>query len=191
LGKFFIPVNHLTNKVFMKFKMISAAVFLAMSAPAMAVVCTGDNTNLGAATSTPISFASQCFRTFSPAGNAFTDHYSFSTTTLGSVAGNLVNFLIFNFNDVNLGSVSLSGAGFNGLDSNLTDGFSFAGLSAGSYNLSVTGSLSRGQFFGGYTGSIASIAAPVPEPETYAMMLIGLAGVGLVARRRNKNKANS
>ena len=27
-------------------------------------------------------------------------------------------------------------------------------------------------------------AAPVPEPETYALMLLGLAGVGIVARRR-------
>jgi hypothetical protein len=33
------------------------------------------------------------------------------------------------------------------------------------------------------------IAAPVPEPETYAMMLLGLAGVGAIARRRARTKA--
>jgi hypothetical protein len=27
---------------------------------------------------------------------------------------------------------------------------------------------------------------PVPEPETYGMMLVGLGLIGLVARRRNK-----
>jgi hypothetical protein len=30
------------------------------------------------------------------------------------------------------------------------------------------------------------ITSPVPEPETYAMLLVGLALVGFTARRRNK-----
>lgn len=34
-------------------------------------------------------------------------------------------------------------------------------------------------------GSINLVAAPVPEPETYALMLGGLAAVGFVARRRS------
>ena len=34
-------------------------------------------------------------------------------------------------------------------------------------------------------GSINFLAAPVPEPETYALMLGGLAAVGFVARRRS------
>lgn len=32
------------------------------------------------------------------------------------------------------------------------------------------------------------LLAPVPEPETYAMMLLGLAGVGAIARRRARTK---
>ena len=38
------------------------------------------------------------------------------------------------------------------------------------------------------TGDLLSqtIAAPVPEPETYAMMLAGLSAMGFVARRRKK-----
>ena len=64
--------------------------------------------------------------------------------------------------------------------------FSFAGLAAGNYDLAVSGYLDRGQFLGGYTGSISAVAAPVPEPETYAMLMLGLAGVGFAARRRNK-----
>lgn len=38
--------------------------------------------------------------------------------------------------------------------------------------------------FGSY-GSI-KVLAPIPEPETYALMLAGLAGVGLVARRHQR-----
>ena len=38
-----------------------------------------------------------------------------------------------------------------------------------------------------WTSNVA-IAAPVPEPETYAMMLAGLGLMGAVARRRKQNK---
>jgi hypothetical protein len=41
---------------------------------------------------------------------------------------------------------------------------------------------------GAFQSFTASTLAPVPEPETYAMMLGGLGAVGLVARRR-RNKA--
>jgi len=36
----------------------------------------------------------------------------------------------------------------------------------------------------GFTGSLSLVAAPVPEPETYAMMIAGLGLVGFMARRR-------
>ena len=36
-------------------------------------------------------------------------------------------------------------------------------------------------------GSVTFVAAPVPEPETYALMLGGLGALGFVARRRNRN----
>jgi hypothetical protein len=35
-------------------------------------------------------------------------------------------------------------------------------------------------------GDVASVAAPVPEPETYAMMLAGLGLLGLARRRKQK-----
>ena len=171
----------------MKFKFFSAAILLALAAPAMASECTGDGSSLGTVGAAPRSFASECFRTFSSPGANFTDHYSFSIAALGNVAGGLVDFLVFQWNDVNLSSVVVTGQGQVRSDANAADGFSFAGLSAGTYDLAVSGSLDRGQWLGGYSGSISSIAAPVPEPETYAMLMLGLAGVGFAARRRNKS----
>lgn len=174
----------------MKFKLLSAAILLALAAPAMASECTGNGSSLGSIGAAPRSFASECFRTPSSSGADFTDHYSFSIAALGNVAGGLVDFLVFQWNDVNLSSVVVSGQGQVRTDSTPTNGFSFAGLSAGTYDLAVSGYLDRGQLFGGYTGAISSsstVAAPVPEPETYAMLMLGLAGVGFAARRRNKS----
>ncbi|GJJ03651.1 hypothetical protein RugamoR64_41890 [Duganella rhizosphaerae] len=36
----------------------------------------------------------------------------------------------------------------------------------------------------GFVGSLSLVATPVPEPETYAMMIAGLGLVGFMARRR-------
>ena len=155
----------------------------------MAADCTGDGTSLGNVGAVPVSFASECIRTLSSSGVGFTDHYSFSVSTFGNVTGGLVDFLVFNWNDVSFSSVALTGSGYSGTDTNAADGFTFTGLTAGNYDLAVSGSLSRGQLLGGYTGAIAStaaIAAPVPEPESYAMALLGLVGVGFATRRRNK-----
>ena len=171
----------------MKLKMFTATILLALGAPAMASQCTGDGSSLGAIGAAPTSFASECFRTFSSPGSGFTDHYSFSIAALGNVAGGLADFLVFQWNDVNLSSVVVSGQGQVRTDSTVSDGFSFAGLAAGNYDLAVSGRLDRGQLLGGYSGSISSVAAPVPEPETYAMLMLGLAGVGFAARRRNKS----
>ena len=71
-----------------------------------------------------------------------------------------------------VGTTVASGAGYSVL--------AFSGASVpGSYQLEIGVSGTNS-----YSGSIAT---PVPEPETYAMMLAGLGLLGFSARRRNKN----
>ena len=59
-------------------------------------------------------------------------------------------------------------------------------LVAGNYYLQVNGTLvsDAGASFGG-----AVMMAPVPEPETYGMMLGGLGLLGFLARRRKAKQA--
>jgi len=64
--------------------------------------------------------------------------------------------------------------------------FSFSGLASTPhvYHFNVKGTTTSG-LTGSYSGNAA--ISPVPEPETYAMLLIGLALLGFTARRRNMN----
>jgi hypothetical protein len=55
-------------------------------------------------------------------------------------------------------------------------------IGAGSNNLNTSFSVLETAGYGERFGGVA--LAPVPEPETYALMLAGLAVVGAVARRR-------
>lgn len=41
----------------------------------------------------------------------------------------------------------------------------------------------------GYTGNVATTMSAVPEPRTYAMLLVGLGLIGLVARRNSRKGA--
>jgi hypothetical protein len=63
--------------------------------------------------------------------------------------------------------------------------FNFSNLAAGNYTLQFN--LAGG---GNYTGSysISAVTTPVPEPETYGMMLFGLGLMGTIAVRRQKNR---
>jgi hypothetical protein len=59
-------------------------------------------------------------------------------------------------------------------------------LAPGSYVLEIAGKVT-GTTRGNYEGTLN--ISPVPEPETYGMMLMGLAMVGVVARRKAKKAA--
>lgn len=103
---------------------------------------------------------------------------------------------------VNTGLVTATSSNF--IDSTSSTDFAlFSAAGGGSLNLALKAS---GTSFGSGSGNLATLfstqaganvkviysytAAPVPEPETYGMMLAGLGMIGLLARRRAAKKAN-
>ncbi len=75
-------------------------------------------------------------------------------------------------NDVSMGSFAFDSTAINS---------TFSSLLAGDYYYQVTGAV-MGNKGGGY--QLFSEVSPVPEPETYAMLLVGLGLVGFMTRRR-------
>ena len=62
------------------------------------------------------------------------------------------------------------------------DGFSPSAIAPGAYVIEVNGFAGTGG--GAYVVSVSINAAPIPEPETYALMLAGFGLVGAMVRRR-------
>jgi PEP-CTERM motif len=170
----------------MKIKGFAAICALALAAPAMAATCT--STSAWGDMGPP---AAQLFgHSFGSAG-AFNDCYTFTLDGSATAFGGTVEIdPIFDKLDIDVSSVSLfSGSNLIGADA--TPGlFSFGGLSAGNYTLAVAGLVSNAPGFintrVGYSGGLVTLAAPVPEPESYAMMLAGFFGVGFSVLRRKK-----
>ncbi len=156
----------------MKLKSIAAAVLAISASSAFANVY-----NLG-----PIdNIAAPIGRTVT--GAIFSDTYWFSIMDPGSISGLAVSFETAPFFGIaNFTAELYSGTTLLGSIVGPTAS-TFTSLAAGTYSLNVFGNPS-GQFGGGYAGFVAGVTAPVPEPETYAMMLAGLAAVGFLARRR-------
>lgn len=130
---------------------------------------------------------------------AFTDTFTFTFTSLPSTAS-------FTIDELSLGSftnidwddaaaATLSGGGLAaplvlgeaGIDSS----FSFSNILVTASPIVLTlkgvadGTGIPGQISPG-TYSVAAVAAPIPEPETYAMMLAGLGAIGFMAARRRR-----
>lgn len=125
-----------------------------------------------------------------------------TTTFTNKVSGSFLDnytFTLSSSSDTDYGGASYNiGSAINyaitGLDfklytsaaSLLASGLSFSvnGLNSGDYYLTVSGT-ATGPKGGLYAGSID--ATPVPEANTYAMMLAGLGLMGFVARRRRSS----
>ncbi|NHZ90355.1 PEP-CTERM sorting domain-containing protein [Massilia sp. CCM 8733] len=126
-------------------------------------------------------------------GNTFIDNYSFTLAQAGEFAAGIFSVTGsaktgLDITEFNL--IDSTGSLFGGtlLSTGATDQWSLStsSLNAGTYTLQVKGSI-LGNTVGRYSTNIA--LAPVPEPETYAMMLAGLGLLGFTARRRNKKAA--
>ncbi|CAH0284259.1 hypothetical protein SRABI118_03872 [Massilia sp. Bi118] len=139
-------------------------------------------------------------------GATFADHFTFSVTGTTSMNFDAIVSSISRTADTGLDFSGLSlyrvgggtGTGDTGADTLVTNGTSLHSgemdvwtlssdnLAAGDYYVLVSGNLvsDTSASFGG-----AVMLAPVPEPETYGMMLAGLGVLGFLARRR-KQAAN-
>lgn len=188
----------------MKLKHVAAAFAVALSSPSMAAVCSG---GYGLGTLGPPG-ASWFGESFSRAGS-YLDCYSFSLTSAADSFGGTLELDLSPSLSIDVTGFSLFSGGVSGGQTtggliNGTGGswgsfnsFSFGALAAGTYTLAVASTVGRtaNAWWNapvGYIGEIvttrsAPIASPAPEPATYAMMLLGLAGVAGVASRRRKS----
>jgi hypothetical protein len=142
--------------------------------------------------------AAALFNQFDTA-QTFDDCYNFTLNNSADAFGLSLEWDWSYARNIDVTSVSLSGGNLSGtVTDGSAEGFSFSNLLAGTYQLIVSGIVTAGdlaRYDGGsvgYVGVLAtnrsSVAAPVPEPETYAMLALGLAVVGWAARR-GKRKA--
>ena len=124
-----------------------------------------------------------------PAG-WFDDTFEFTLGSASSVASNAVT-LFGTFGPAAYALYGVAGDGLVGTgDDVLRGNWGFGSVStshtvllgAGSYYYSVGSKTVAGGTY--ILGSAIVSAAPVPEPETYAMLLAGLGVVGFLARRR-------
>ena len=119
--------------------------------------------------------------TFTLAGSSFLTSATASSAQSGSQDLDFTSLVIKDANDVTVATF----AGNLGDDANEFYSLTATLLTMGDYRLIVTGINSSTQ--ASYSGNIAVSPAPVPEPETYALLLAGLGAVGFVARRRQAN----
>jgi hypothetical protein len=94
----------------------------------------------------------------------------FDSVVLSSIKNKVRNIVVF---DINADGTQAIGSGVFTVEAD-------CGLEVCVY-LDIAGMQQRGQE-AGYGGNL--IAAAIPEPETYALMLAGLAAVGFAVRRR-------
>jgi len=168
----------------MKLKLIAAAVLVMAGVSAQADTT---STDWGQHASFEIGGG------FKSAGS-FIDYYLFSINPAASVTSSAVvlnNQSVFNITGATYSLWSGDGAGAGvdtlvatfALDGTTGNTFNSQALAVGNYFYKVTGNVT-GAFGGLYSLTSTLVTAPVPEPETYALMLAGLGAVAFVARRR-------
>ena len=129
-------------------------------------------------------------------GNSFSDVYTFDLSSLSQTVGTTVTIQLsfgtstFDLSNMAIALTNSTGSTTYAMDNTL-DASNALQLSTilnpgSDYRFVVTGDVT-GSLGGGYGGVLQ--AAPVPEAETYAMMLAGLGLVGFMARRRTRMSA--
>ncbi|HZG21284.1 MAG TPA: FxDxF family PEP-CTERM protein [Herbaspirillum sp.] len=124
------------------------------------------------------------------ATESFSDSYTFTITSLTDLSsavtatfntkngGGLTSYTLFNTTTNSLIATGLSSSSPSGKNTVITFSVDASKLTAGNYSLNLTGK-------GTYGGNL-TLTSSVPEVSTSAMMLGGLAFVGMMAWRRRR-----
>ncbi|HSW25636.1 MAG TPA: FxDxF family PEP-CTERM protein, partial [Burkholderiaceae bacterium] len=124
---------------------------------------------------------------------AFDDCYNFSLSNSAEAFGLTLEWDASMSSGIDIEQVSLSGGSLVGTVVDDSPGwFSFSHLLAGTYQLIVSGDVTswgrHGSGSVGYYGLLATansgIAAPLPEPDTFALLAMALAIAAWSAKRR-------
>lgn len=115
---------------------------------------------------------------------------TFSDWTIGDLSVETVSNVLGNFFTLglDLSQVKIFDDTNTYTDTTVADGVSFSNVADGLYTVRISGTILGPQLFGHHYGAYAGgfTVTPVPEPETYALLLAGLLAVGYVARRRSQ-----
>ncbi|HEV7914365.1 MAG TPA: FxDxF family PEP-CTERM protein [Albitalea sp.] len=176
----------------MKFKSIVTALVLSLGVPTMALACTS-TFSLGTLNPSGVKWFGNDFD--KPQG--FTDCYTFTLSqSPSSATTTTLEWEWSNRLHIDVASVTLSGGSLlSHIADTWTESWTFGDLSAGTYQLNVIGSVTNDgsrdyDDVVGYwgllsaSGSNGSSVTPVPEPETLAMLALGLGAVVWGARRK-------
>lgn len=169
---------------------ISAAALVAASFSAHAI---DSNINVGTVIA-PATFS----QVWQKSVGAFTDTWSFDIVAPTFSAGSVSNLAIsvpsltlFNISGLSAQLYTSTNVLVDDLDDNPGSTSEIkvgSGLfNPGSYYFKISGT-ADGTFGGQYVFAVTTL--PVPEPESYAMLLAGLGVMGAIAVRRNKRKAD-
>lgn len=123
------------------------------------------------------SASAQTTAVFDLTSGLFTNAYTFTIGTTSDLVGD-TNSLGITWFGVLLQAPSLS---YTSLDPNPDDGFSFTGLSAGTYALTFLGNGT-----GGYGGYYTITAVPEPSSAALALGALGLLALALGQARRQR-----
>jgi len=122
-------------------------------------------------------------------GDPFTTVFGF-TLNFDVVGNSQVSSKFFANTDIDFSSILLDGYAFTMTSSDVTTGTEVwelllpVSLLAGSHQITVNGNVMGTQKAGSYVGNLN--ISPVPEPATWAMMLLGFGAVGFAMRRRRR-----